>query len=131
MDTRSTMFSRPPVWLDPWQRGVARKNSAPVEEPLRSVPHEFDTRPVSMNLDYPAAIDGPEESDAVTMHQGAIATAAKKTQASHPNCAARSACFELGKLLQSSMNLARGFRIACTMAPRLTSRSSVSSRRGV
>jgi hypothetical protein len=29
-----------------------------------------------MDLRHPAAIDGPEESDAVTMHQGAIATAA-------------------------------------------------------
>ena len=36
-------------------------NTAPVEDALRSVPHEFDTRPVSMNLDYPAAIDQSRE----------------------------------------------------------------------
>ena len=77
MDTHSAMFSRSPVRLDPGHGDVARKNLAPVKDALRSVPHEFDTRPVSMNLDYPAAVDGPEESDAVTMHQGAIATAAE------------------------------------------------------
>jgi len=32
-------------------------STAPVEDALRSVPHEFDTRPVSMHLDYPAAIE--------------------------------------------------------------------------
>jgi len=36
-------------------------STAPVEDALRSVPHEFDTRRVSMNLDYPAAIDQSRE----------------------------------------------------------------------
>jgi hypothetical protein len=46
----------------------AASTPASVKGALRSVPREFDTRPVSMNLHHPAAIDFPEKSDAVTMH---------------------------------------------------------------
>jgi hypothetical protein len=67
------MFSQPPILLDPRQGDVGRNRTAPVEDALRSVPREFDTRPVSMNLHHPAAIDGPEKSDASVAR--AIATA--------------------------------------------------------
>jgi hypothetical protein len=75
-ETYSAILSRPPVLLDPWQDGVASKNSAPVEDALRSVRRKFDTRPVSMNLHHPTAIDGPEKSEASGAR--AIATAAEQ-----------------------------------------------------
>ena len=53
-----------------------RKNSAPIEDALRSDRREFDTHPVSMNLDYPTTIDGPEKSGASAAM--AIATAAEQ-----------------------------------------------------
>jgi hypothetical protein len=34
--------------LGPGQGDVGRNSTAPVEDALRSVPHEFDTRPVSI-----------------------------------------------------------------------------------
>jgi hypothetical protein len=78
MDIRSAMLSWPPVLLDPRQGNVVHNSTAPTEDALRSVRREFDTRPVSMDLRHPATIDGSEESDAVTMHQGAITTAAEQ-----------------------------------------------------
>jgi len=46
------------------QGDVGHNGAAPVEDALRSVRREFDTRPVSMDLRHPAAIDGPEKSGA-------------------------------------------------------------------
>jgi hypothetical protein len=60
----SAMLPRPPALLDPGQGDVGRNGTAPVEDALRSVRREFDTRPVSMDLRHPAAIDGPEKSGA-------------------------------------------------------------------
>ena len=54
----------------PQELGAGRRRAA-----IRSA-REFDQRPVSMNLHHPAVVDGPEKFDAVTVHQGAIATAA-------------------------------------------------------
>jgi hypothetical protein len=70
------MPSRPLVLLDPRQGDVGYARAAPVEDALRSIPREFDTRPVSMNLHHPTATDGPQKSAAST--ERAIATAAKQ-----------------------------------------------------
>jgi hypothetical protein len=67
-----------PVMSRPRHDDFRCMDPASVKGALRSVPREFDTRPVSMNLHHPAAIDFPEKSDAVTMHQGTVATAAEQ-----------------------------------------------------
>jgi hypothetical protein len=66
----SAMAPWAPVMSRPRQDDFRCIDPASVKGALRSVPRKFDTRPVSMNLHHPAAIDFPEKSDAVTMHQG-------------------------------------------------------------
>jgi hypothetical protein len=72
----SEMPSRPPLLLDPRQGDVDHNRAAPVKDALRSVPREFDTCPVSMNLYHPAAVNGPQKSGASAAR--AIATAAEQ-----------------------------------------------------
>jgi hypothetical protein len=51
-----------PVMSRPRQDDFRCMDPASVKGALRSVPREFDTRPVSMNLHHPAAIDFPSIS---------------------------------------------------------------------
>jgi hypothetical protein len=75
-ETYSAMVSRPPVLLDPWQGAVGRNRATAVKDALRPGPRKFDTRPVSVNLHDPAAMNGPEKSAASA--ERAIVTAAEQ-----------------------------------------------------
>jgi hypothetical protein len=69
-------------WLataDPRRRELGAVKAAPVKDALRSG-HKLDDGPVAMQLDEPAALDGPNEAAGAEICAGAIAVTAEQGQ---------------------------------------------------